>query len=420
MSSVMASRRRRASARFSSRPSISASARPTAASFSRMPASAELMPASKSAMFFSISRSRARRLASSPSFSASSSRRPSMPLAQGFGAELRPGPSCPATPTTRVGEELALVLLALDLDRQAEDRLLVLDELGLHAVDDVEVLLEGEVDRVYLGLDLVALLGLAGDVLVAPVLLLDELPEAQEVEVELGREDLLAEAAVLQRLLGLGLEGIVAALDLGEDAADLAHVLLGLLELELGLAGAHLVLGDARGLLEEVAAVLGLGGEDLVDLALLHHGVGRLADARVPEELAQLLEPDLGAVDVVLGLAGTVEAALNGDLGSVDRREEAGLIGDGDRDFGDGERLARLGAVEDHVFHAVGAQGLRADCSPTTHFIASTTLDLPQPLGPRRAEMPSENSIKVRSAKDLKPNISRLFRNTNLSSLSPD
>ncbi len=233
----------------------------------------------------------------------------------------------------------------------------MLDQLGFHAVDDVEILLEVEVDRIDLGLDLVALLGLAGDVLVAPVLLLDELPQPQEMEVELGREYLLAQGAVLQGLLGLGLEGVVAALHLGEDPADLAHVLLGLVELELGLAGAHLVLGDAGRLLEEVAAILGLGGEDLVDLALLHHGVGRLADARVPEELAQLLEPHLGAVDEVLGLAGAVEPALDRYLGRVYRGEEAGLVGDGDRDLGDGEGLARLRAVEDHVLHAVRAQG---------------------------------------------------------------
>jgi len=38
-------------------------------------------------------------------------------------------------------------------------------------------------------------------------------------------------------------------------------------------------------------------------------------------------------------------------------------------------------------------------------------LDFPQPLGPRRAVMPSLNSISVRSAKDLKPRMVRRFRN---------
>ena len=51
-------------------------------------------------------------------------------------------------------------------------------------------------------------------------------------------------------------------------------------------------------------------------------------------------------------------------------------------------------------------------CSPSTHFIASTTLLLPQPFGPSKAVIPSANSIRVLSANDLNPNISRLLRNT--------
>ena len=54
--------------------------------------------------------------------------------------------------------------------------------------------------------------------------------------------------------------------------------------------------------------------------------------------------------------------------------------------------------------------------SARTHFMASTTLLLPHPLGPKRAVIPSAKSICVRSAKDLKPNISRLFKNTETSS----
>ena len=52
------------------------------------------------------------------------------------------------------------------------------------------------------------------------------------------------------------------------------------------------------------------------------------------------------------------------------------------------------------------------DCSPRTHFMASTTLLLPQPFGPRRAATPSVNSILTLSAKDLNPKISSVFKNT--------
>ena len=45
----------------------------------------------------------------------------------------------------------------------------------------------------------------------------------------------------------------------------------------------------------------------------------------------------------------------------------------------------------------------RGDCSPITHRTASTTFDLPQPLGPTTAVIPSWNVNTVRSTKDLNP-----------------
>src|SRR5271163_4145681 len=49
-------------------------------------------------------------------------------------------------------------------------------------------------------------------------------------------------------------------------------------------------------------------------------------------------------------------------------------------------------------------------CSPSTHLIASTTLDLPHPLGPTTAVIPGAKPIVVESRKDLKPSNSRLLR----------
>src|SRR5271163_3016112 len=47
-----------------------------------------------------------------------------------------------------------------------------------------------------------------------------------------------------------------------------------------------------------------------------------------------------------------------------------------------------------------------ADCSPRTQVMASEMLDLPQPLGPTMAAIPSPESwTSVRSQKDLKPSI---------------
>src|ERR1700760_4614026 len=53
-----------------------------------------------------------------------------------------------------------------------------------------------------------------------------------------------------------------------------------------------------------------------------------------------------------------------------------------------------------------------APCSPITHARASTTLDLPEPLGPTTAVMPGSKRRVVGEAKDLKPFSVRLLRYT--------
>src|SRR5271157_2560289 len=45
----------------------------------------------------------------------------------------------------------------------------------------------------------------------------------------------------------------------------------------------------------------------------------------------------------------------------------------------------------------------RGPWAPSTHVTASTTLDLPLPLGPTTTVIPGSNSSTVGSAKDLKP-----------------
>src|SRR6266566_6383933 len=55
-----------------------------------------------------------------------------------------------------------------------------------------------------------------------------------------------------------------------------------------------------------------------------------------------------------------------------------------------------------------------APCSPRTQAMASTTLDLPDPLGPTTQVMPGSKRRLVAEAKDLKPFIVRLLRCTAL------
>ena len=53
-----------------------------------------------------------------------------------------------------------------------------------------------------------------------------------------------------------------------------------------------------------------------------------------------------------------------------------------------------------------------APCSPITQASASTTLDLPEPLGPTMQVMPGSSCNVVEDAKDLNPLRVRLFRYT--------
>ena len=53
-----------------------------------------------------------------------------------------------------------------------------------------------------------------------------------------------------------------------------------------------------------------------------------------------------------------------------------------------------------------------APCSPITQVSASTTLDLPEPLGPTTQVMPGSKRRVVGEAKDLKPFSVRLLRCT--------
>src|SRR6188472_2277529 len=53
---------------------------------------------------------------------------------------------------------------------------------------------------------------------------------------------------------------------------------------------------------------------------------------------------------------------------------------------------------------------LFAPCSPITQARASTTLDLPEPLGPTMQVMPGSSCSVVEEAKDLNPFRVRLFR----------
>src|SRR5690606_30065623 len=114
---------------------------------------------------------------------------------------------------------------------------------------------------------------------------------------------LLAQALVAPRLGRLPLQAAALLLHLVDDVVDAREVLLRRFELQLGRAPARLVLRDARRFFDQLPAIGRTRGQDHPDLALLDDGVGLRAEARVHQQLVDVLQAAVLAVDQVLALA---------------------------------------------------------------------------------------------------------------------
>jgi hypothetical protein len=184
-----------------------------------------------------------------------------------------------------------------------------------------------------------------------------ELGERASEDDALEAELLLGEDHAPPGLRGLALQGFELLLDLGDDVVHAQQVLLGGIELELGLATTRAVLGDARGFLDEGAAVGRLVREDLADLALLDEGVRLRTEAGVHEQLVDVLQPAGGAVHQVLALAVAVEAAR--DRALVLALGTAPVeTGELEVHLGHADRLTGGRTREDDVGHGPAAEAL--------------------------------------------------------------
>src|SRR5205085_11328347 len=125
---------------------------------------------------------------------------------------------------------------------------------------------------------------------------------------------LAAQVAEPGSLLRGPLERREPLLHLGGHVGEAEQVLLGGLELALGLLAPGLVLRDPGGLLEDAAAVLGPGADDEPDTPLLDDRVRARADAGAEEQLGDVEQAAGGLVDLVAALAAAEEAARDGDL----------------------------------------------------------------------------------------------------------
>ena len=159
--------------------------------------------------------------------------------------------------------------------------------------------------------------------------------------------------------LGLPAQRLELAADLGEQVVETRQVALARVELAQRLLLALAVLEDARGLLDEAAAVLRRGVQDRVELALAHDDVHLAADAGVAEQLLDVQQPARLGVDGVLRAAGAEHRATDRHLGVLDGQRAIGVV-DGEQDLGPAQGRASGGAGEDDVVHLAAAQALGA------------------------------------------------------------
>ena len=126
-------------------------------------------------------------------------------------------------------------------------------------------------------------------------------------------------------------------------------------EPDRSLVASHLEALDAGCLLEQLATFLGAQRERRIDRPLPHDDELVRPELSLAEELDDVAQTRPGTVDQVLALAGPIRAPPDRDLGEVDRQPAVAVVEGQDR-LGHAQALALLGAREDDVVRAAGAE----------------------------------------------------------------
>jgi hypothetical protein len=175
-------------------------------------------------------------------------------------------------------------------------------------------------------------------------------------EMELGgfeAADGAGQFLVADGLAGLALEALQLGVELADDVVDARQIGLGALQLELRLVAAHMQAGDAGGFLQDAPARLGLGVDDLRDLALAHQRRRARAAGGVGEQYLHVAGAHFGTVDAIVGPRLALDAARDFQrFGVVELgRGAPGRVVEGERHLGHVARRAHGGAAEDDVVH---------------------------------------------------------------------
>ncbi|CEJ16055.1 hypothetical protein BN1110_06406 [bacterium YEK0313] len=180
------------------------------------------------------------------------------------------------------------------------------------------------------------------------------LAELQENQRRLGLADIRRQAAVADRLARLALQAVELALDLGDHHFQPLEIGLGRLQTRLGLVPPGIEAGNAGRLFQNAAARLGLGVDDLADLALADQRRRARAGGGIGEQDLHVTGAHLAAVDLVdrtrlaLDAARDFQRVVVVELG----RRQALAVVDGERHLGGVARRPVARTRKDHVVHA--------------------------------------------------------------------
>ena len=183
------------------------------------------------------------------------------------------------------------------------------------------------------------------------------LPELMPRELAFKILEFLHELLVAPRLAGLTLERADLPLDLADGVGHAQQILIGVVEFSQRLFFLRLEARDASRLLEHQPPVVRFAGDKLGDVALGHDAVAGPPHAGAHEQLLDVLEPARNFVDEIITATIAEQPARHGDF--VVRQIDSGRLelilvdaADGHRHLRHAERLALVGAVENHIHHS--------------------------------------------------------------------
>ena len=227
---------------------------------------------------------------------------------------------------------------------------------------------------------------------------------AQMEQHRLGLAHLGGDLAVADRLPRLLLQAVHLAGELADHVLDAGEVGLGGAQPQFGLVAAGVQAGDAGGIFQHAAALLGLGLDDLADLALVDQCRRTRAGRGIGKQDLHVARAHVAAVDAIdrarlaLDAAGDFQNLRSFIAAGAERSELSIVITT--------SAWLRAGRLPEPAKITASMSAARSDLcevSPIAQRSASTRFDLPQPFGPTTPVRPGSIMKSVGSTNDLKP-----------------